>query len=405
MLPAVLAPEGVLSFGGWLLSGAGSFLLALALARLATRTKRTGGPYVFAHDAFGDLTGFLVAWGYWASYWIAIPAVAIAFVGYLTVFVPALSSSASLQASAALALIWALTLVAIRSTRESALVQIVMTVLKLVPLALVIGLGFTAGDTANLPALNPSQAPTLSVLAATALLTMWAFVGLEAGVVPAGSVKDPERTMPRAVVAGTIMVTLIYLAATAAVMLLVPADQLAASTSTFADAARGLGAWGPTLIAAGALVATAGTLNGLIFIAGQMPMAVALDRLAPAVLAKCNARGGPYVSLLISSALGSALLLLNYSRGLVGAFTFLIIMSTLAAIVPLLFSALAEVKFSWRSARGWAAIAALAAAFIVFAIVGSGLEALIWGLVLLVVGIPFYYFGRQRAEAVAATAD
>jgi APA family basic amino acid/polyamine antiporter len=87
---------------------------------------------------------------------------------------------------------------------------------------LVIGLGFTAGDTANLPALNPSQAPTLSVLAATALLTMWAFVGLEAGVVPAGSVKDPERTMPRAVIAGTIMVTLIYLAATAAVMLLVP---------------------------------------------------------------------------------------------------------------------------------------------------------------------------------------
>jgi APA family basic amino acid/polyamine antiporter len=201
------------------------------------------------------------------------------------------------------------------------------------------------------------------------------------------------------------LVSLVYLAATAVVMLLVPAYQLAKSTSPFADAARGWGAWGPTLIAAGALVATAGTLNGLIFIAGQMPMAVALDRLAPAVLAKCNARGGPYVSLLISSALGSALLLLNYSRGLVGAFTFLIIMSTLAAIVPLLFSALAEVKFSWRSARGWAAIAALAAAFIVFAIVGSGLEALIWGLVLLVVGIPFYYFGRQRAEAVAATAD
>jgi basic amino acid/polyamine antiporter, APA family len=395
MLPAVLAQYGTLSFGGWLITGGGSILLALVLGRLAARTTRTGGPYVYAHDAFGDLTGFLVAWGYWASYWIGIPAVAIAFVGYLIVFVPALNDNAVLQALCALAIIWTLTLVAVRGTRESALVQIAMTLLKLVPLALIIVLGFATGSEANLPALNPTGAPAISVLAVTALLTMWAFSGLEAGVIPAGSVKDPERTMPRAVIAGTVMVTALYLAATAAVMMLVPAQTLAASTSPFADAARGFGDWGPMLIAAGALVATAGTLNGLIFISGQLPLAVALDRLAPSVFARCNARGGPYVSLLVSASLSSVVLLLNYSRGLIGAFTFLLVMATLTAIAPLLISALAEIKHSWRSARGWAAIALVAALYVVFAIIGSGLEAIGWGLVLLIAGVPVFYLVRR----------
>lgn len=67
LLPTVLAPYGLLSFGGWLITGAGSIAIALILGRLASRTKRTGGPYAYAHDAFGELPGFLVGWGYWAS--------------------------------------------------------------------------------------------------------------------------------------------------------------------------------------------------------------------------------------------------------------------------------------------------------------------------------------------------
>jgi len=404
MLPAVLAPYGLLSFGGWLITGGGSILLALVLGRLASRTTRTGGPYVYAHDAFGDLIGFLVAWGYWASYWIAIPAVAIAFVGYLAVFVPALSGNAVLQAMTALTLIWTLTLIAIRGVRESALMQIATTLLKLVPLAAIIALGFAAGSADNLPAVNPSGGPVLSVLAATALLTMWAFAGLEAGVVPADSVADCKRTMPRAVVLGTVFVTLIYILATAAVMLLVPAGSLATSTSPFADAARGFGAWGPPLIAAGALMATAGTLNGCIFIAGQLPMAVALDRLAPAALARRNRGSSPYVSLLIAATLSSLLLLTNYTRGLVGAFTFLAMMSTLATLAPLAVSMVAELRHSWRSARGWAGVALLAGLYSLFAIVGSGFEVIGWGLVLLIAGLPFYYLGRRRAATPAVGA-
>jgi APA family basic amino acid/polyamine antiporter len=225
---------------------------------------------------------------------------------------------------------------------------------------------------------------------------------METGVTPAGSVKDAQRTIPRAVVTGTIVVAAIYLAATAAVMMLVPAPTLVASTSPFADAARGLGAWGPTLIGAGALVSTLGSLNGNIFVAGQLPMAVALDKLAPSFLAATNKGGAPYLSLIVAGSISSFLLVANYSRGLIGAFTFLVLLSTVATLLPYLISAVAELRHSWRSARGWAGVALLAGIYALFAMIGSGLEALAWGLVLFASGAPIYFVMRWRIAMQSA---
>lgn len=395
LLPAVLAPYGLISFAGWLLTGTGSICLALVIARLAGRTARTGGVYIYARSAFGDLPGYLVAWGYWAAYWIAMPAVAIAFVGYLGVFIPSLDARPAWQAAVALALIWSLILINLRGVRVAGHVQFVMTVLKLIPLAVIIALAAVTGDAANLPEVQPAEGGLLPVLATTALLTMWAFSGLEAGAVPAGDIESPKTTVPKAIVIGTLTVTFVYIASTFAVMTLVPAADLAESTSPFADAARQLGPWGPSFIAIGALISTAGALNGIIVIAGQVPMAVAVDRLIPARLAAKNARGAPATSLLLAACLASGLLLMNFSQGLVAVFTFLIMMSTLATLVPLLVSALAEFRHSMLSARGWAAIAASAALYSTFAILGSGLVVLGWGVLLFLLGLPLYFI-RHR---------
>ena len=396
LLPTVLAPYGMISMGGWVLTAGGSIFLALVLGRLAGRTERTGGPYAYARDGFGDLTGFLVAWGYWASIFVATPAIAIAFVGYLTVFVPGLADSPVAQAGAALALLWGLTLISIRGVGAAGLVQLVMTILKLLPLLLIIGAGMAMGSSANLPEFNPTEGSLFSVLSATALLTMWAFAGLESGSIPAGDVKDPKRTIPRAVVTGTVFTAVIYVSSTVAVMMLVPADELVDSTSPFADAARQLGAWGAPLVALGALVSTAGSLNGNIFSSGQVPMAVARDGLAPAWLARLNSGHSPQHALILSSVIGSVLLVANYSRGLVGAFTFLLMMSTVCTLAPLLISALAEIKHSWKTARAWALVALIGAIYASFAIWGSGLEVIGWGIVLILLGLPVYWFGRQK---------
>lgn len=402
-LPAVLAPHGLLSFGGWVLSAVGSICLALVLGRLAARTTRSGGPFVYARDSFGDLMGFLTGWGHWASFWIGIPAVAVAFVGYVPVFFPALANDKLAQCLVALALIWTVTLINIRGLREAGVTQLVMTVLKIVPIVLVIGLGFLAGSTANLPAVNPSGAAVLPTLAACVMLTTWAFSGLEAGCMAAGQVKDPERTIPRAVVFGTITVAVIYIAATAAIMLILPPDVLATSTSPFADAAVGLGAWGPPLVAAGALIATAGALNGVVFVAGQIPTAVAVDGLAPRAFAQMNAGGSPAFALIVSAVLGSLLLVANYTRGLIGAFTFLLTMSILAQLVPMLVSSAAEFWRSRKASAGWTTVALAAGAYTLIALLGSGWEAVLWGGVLMLAGLPFYFYGRTRAARAAVS--
>lgn len=396
MLPAVLARYGLLSFGGWLIAGAGSIALALVFGRLAARTRRSGGPYVYAQDAFGDAVGFAMAWSYWCSFLMGVPVVAIAFVGYLGVFIPELDASPAAQALAAIGLIGVFTLVNVRSLRAMSLVQIVMTVLKVVPLLAIVALALAVGSPANLPSLNPSGQAIGPALAASALVTLWAFTGFEVVTLPAAAVRDPERTIPRALIVGMLFVTAIYLSGSAAAMLLVPAEQLAQSTAPFADAARAFGAWGAPFVALGALVATAGTLNGLIFTTGQMPMAVALDGRAPRWLAATNAGGAPHIALLVSATLAALLLLLNYSRGLMGAFTFLLMMSTSLSLIYYFVSALAELRHSWRSAPAWAAVALLGCVYSLFAIYGSGLEVALWGLALMSLSAPLYVlFGRS----------
>ena len=399
MMPVILAPYGGLSFGGWLIAAGGSMAIALSLGRLASRTTRSGGMQIFVQDAFGRLPGFLVGWSNWVACVISTAALAVGFVGYLNAIVPGLANEPGYQAVMALVVIWTVTLVIARGVKEAGLVQLLLTVLKLIPLVLVIGWGFIAGKAENLPPVNPSGGEPMAILAATTLLTMFAFIGLDVGVMPAGNVKDPTRTLPRAVVAGTSTAAIVYILSTAAVMLLIPTNSLTTSTSPFADAVRGMGAWAPPLITVGALISIIGSLNGNIFCTAQQSMAAALEGMAPRQLGILNRGEAPWISLVFSSALASGLLLLNYSRGLVGAFTFLIMMTTVAALVAYLVCALAEVKRSWRSSRGWVAVAVIATLYSVFAIFGAGQEPLIWGFVLMGLGVPVFYMGRQKEFA------
>ena len=215
---------------------------------------------------------------------------------------PALAGDNVLQGAVAAVVIWLITGVNIRGVSEAATTQLVMTVLKIIPLLMIIALAVFTGDVRNVPAFNPQSLPPYQALAATALLTMWAFVGIEAGVVAAEDVEDAKRTIPRAIITATLSVAALYIAATAAVMFLLAPAQLAVSEAPFSDAATRLGAWGPPIIAIGALISTSGSLNGNVFITGQMPMAAARHGGVPLSLAFQNAGGAPSRALLLSSA-------------------------------------------------------------------------------------------------------
>ena len=109
------------------IAGAGAIALALVFARQAERTRCDGGPYAYSRQAFGDLTGFLMAWAYWLSFLLGVPVVAIAFVGYLGVFVPVLNDNAVYQGLTALGLITIFTLINIRGLKEMSAAQITLT--------------------------------------------------------------------------------------------------------------------------------------------------------------------------------------------------------------------------------------------------------------------------------------
>lgn len=401
LLPTVLAPFGVYALAGWLVTGAGAMCIAIVLGKLAVRSPRSGGPAVFVRDAFGRFTGFMAGWSLWVSFVIAVPAIAMGFIGYAGSLYPDLSNNSFAQIALGIALIWGLTLIALKGVKEAALATIVLTVLKLLPLIFVIGLAVVVGSPRELVTVEIPETSFFPSLAATALLTMWAFLGLEAGVVSTDAVADPQKTIPRAVSLGVLTVTSIYMLITLATMMLVPQDILVNSEAPLVDATRSLGRAGFTLVALGALVSTAGALLAVLFVIGHLAFGMAQDGIAPKIFARQRSGGAPVAALILGASIGSGLMLLNTTEGLIGAFTFLLMMSTATALLPYLLCALAELKHSWGSSRGWIALAFISAMYSFFALVGSGFVVLMWGGVLMCVGIPIYWLADREQKAIA----
>jgi basic amino acid/polyamine antiporter, APA family len=415
LLPASLAgTAGPVSMLAWVFTGAGAILLALVFANLGRAFPRTGGPYAYARRAFGDFIGFQTAWGYWIAVWAGNAAIAVAFVGYLAVFWPQLGDSSLLAALVAVTAIWLLTFTNALGAREGGIVQLVTTVLKFVPLAVIglVGLFFVHGS--NYTPFAP-HGHSLSLFSTTAALTLWAFIGLESATVPAEEVKDPERTIPRATMLGTVVTTALYIVATVAIMGILPATELAKSSSPFADAA-GLafgGGWDKA-IAAVAMVSAFGALNGWILLQGRVPLAAAEDGLFPAAFARVHGtRATPVFGLVVSSVLVTGLVFMNYTKSLVDQFNFIILLATLTTLVPYAYSAAAQVVLAMREPdrfeRGRFArdtvIATLAFAYSVWAIAGAGREIIAKGFILLMLGVPIYvamlwWRGREAPQEV-----
>lgn len=412
LVPAELGRYGPISLVGWLVTAAGAACLAVVFARLGRIMPAEGGPYAYTRRAFGDLPGFLVAWGYWVSVWVGNAAIATAFVAYLTPFVPVLAATPVLQAAVALGAIWLLTGVNAWGVREAALLQLVTTVLKVLPLVLLATLGLLAVDAANFRPFNVSGGSGLSAVTATAALTLWGLMGLESVTIPAEEVERPERTIPLATLFGTLATAAVYVLSTVAVMGVVPSAELAGTAAPYAEAAARI--WGPAagqVVAAGAALAAFGVLNGWVLLQGQMPLAPARDGLFPRAFAARSGRGTPVFGLVLSSALTTTLVLANYTRGLVGLFVFATLLATVTVLLSYLGAAAAHVLFIVREparfgGRGaGAAVAVSVAAFLysAWAVVGAGWDSVFWGGVLLALGIPVYMQGAgARARARSA---
>jgi len=404
--PAAVAPYGMLAVVMWIVMGIGAICLGLTFARLATLAPATGGPYAYTRMAYGDFAGFLIAWGYWISVWASLPAIAFAFAGSLMNLLPALNNKA-MALTLTLGAIWAVVGINLRGVKAAGLFAEVTTYAKLVPFVAIalIGLFWVQGE--NLSQFNPSGEPLLAAAAALAPLTMFAYLGLESATVPAGDVRDAARTIPRSTIIGVAIAAALYVLGTVVVLGVVPREQLLGSVAPFADAARLMWGEGAALaVALAVIVSSIGALNGWTLLMGQVPMAAAHDRLFSAFFGRLSARGVPALGIVISAALATLLVALQASGspGVRAFYNLLVSLSTMTAVVPYAFCALAlPLVAAWRGQRGPGAprlgiVELIAFVFSLFTIYGCGPEAVLYGLTLLLLGLPVYVWQRRQAR-------
>jgi APA family basic amino acid/polyamine antiporter len=289
--------------------------------------------------------------------------------------------------------------------RAAGLAQLVITVLKLLPLVAIVAVGAHALNMQNLHPFNPSSESLLGVTTTTAALALWALCGFECATIPAEHVHDAERTVPRATLVGVVIAAAITVAACTIVLGLVPLEALKNSSAPFADAARALwGDWAAAAMAAAMAVSCLGALNGWILVMGQIPFAAARDGLFPAFFSKVDEQATPRNGLLVGSLLATGLVGANFNGSLVTVFTASILLSTTASLLPYALSAAALLKLE-KGPDGYVAwlklAAVLALIYSIWALIGAGEQALLWGAGLLLAGLPIYAFMRSRNKATA----
>ncbi|MFL6726726.1 MAG: APC family permease [Sphingomicrobium sp.] len=407
MLPVNLAPLGINTLIGWVVSILGALAMAFSLATLG-RTG-AGGIRIYIERAFGPTAAFLVTWAFWWSNVAAQAALAIGTASAASRLLPALGDTSGIVA-VGIGSVVLLTLVNLRGVRTSGALSLLTVVIKLVPLlAIVVILVIRKGSGVPFEPLAHTPVNVPNIASATAL-TLFALTGFENAVAPVDKVRDPARTIPRAILGGTAFVGFIYLISSSGVMLLLPANRIAASAAPYADVIGSQWNEQLALLAAVAIAVSAfGALNCLIFGTGDLAYAMGLRGDLPPVIASTGRDNIPYVAHLVGGAMTIFLILANSTKATASLFAFAILLSTAAVLVVYALAALA----AWKENQspGSRAFYAIALLFIVFAFYGAGIEADLWCLVLLAAGVGVRILVRafsstarsiQAAEAIAA---
>jgi len=315
-IAAVLGSPGLI-LGVWVVGGALSFLGALSYAELGAMFPEAGGEYVFMRETYGRVWGFLWAWTYFVCAKIgSIAGLAAGFAIYLKAFVGLPGAWEQVAACLAIALVTAVNILGVATGGRF---QALLTGLKI---ASMIGLTAVAlasprGSWHNLQPLVPALKTGLVGAIGIALVkVLWAYDGWNDLVMVSGEIRDPQRNILRSLLGGMLIVLALYLTANLAYHYALPLGEIAAAERVAeAAVAPVLGPRGAMLLSAIILVSILGALNGSILSGARIPYAAAVDRLAPAVLARVHVDyRTPVVALAVQGACAC---------GLIGIFTLL----------------------------------------------------------------------------------
>lgn len=406
LLPVTMAVYGKISLLAWIAASTGAILLSLVFAHLSAHQTKTGGPYLYAREAFGDTVGYYVCWGYWMLSWVSNPALAVAAVGYLSSLFGGFDPWILFILE--FAIVVALTTFNLTGLKLTGQFELIITVLKIIPLVglPLIGL-FYIDFSALLNHVNISDKSFAASLNAATMIAMWSFVGLETGTVPAGQVYNAKKTVPQATILGTVIAAIVYLLGAIVIMGALSPEALLDSKAPYADAAHQIfgGSWSvPVAIAA--IVSCLGTLNGWTLIVGRIPYGAAQDGLFPKIFLRTTSHGTPYWGVLISSFCSLPLLALSLQNTLMEQFHFIIDVAVTLILLIYAISVLAYIKFCIRDKnfKGWKLFLGISSLlFSGWALWATSLKMILLSLSLLLFGIPMRLWMTRNASKEQST--
>ena len=390
LLPTTLSPYGPNLVIAFLLTGFGTMCLAFAMARMAARIS--GGPFVYIDRSFGPTTAFLTLWSYTLSQVTGVAGVSVAVAGALGHVYPAVVSGPGLIA-VALGSIVVLAAVNMRGARSAGMLQVITTLIKLLPLLAVMALvaaWFVTGRR-----LEPLEPVPLSITAVTtaAALILFSLTGFEAAVMTANVTRDSTTTVPRATILGTGFTAIVYLLATVAVLMLLPSAVAAKSGAPFADAiAPLLGTAAGILVAVIAAVSAFGTANALLLVAAESARTMGRAGDLPPIFAKASKVGAPIGSVLICATAAGLLVLASSSKNFVSVYVFITLVSTLLSLVLYIVCAASALKL--RVGGKLTIIVVIGVLYSIAMFIGAGLEPLLWAAALALAGLPIRFISR-----------
>jgi amino acid transporter len=348
---------GSYSLPAYLLCGVFAAMIVLCFAEVGSRFTETGGPYLYAREAFGPAAGFTIGWLMWIARTTAFAANTSIMLSYLGLFWPGVTTGL-VRAAVVCAVTLALTTINLLGVRDVAVATNLFAIGKLAPLTLLIVAGFFFLDTKSF-AFGPAPAP--AAFSSAMMLLVYAYTGFEIAVVPAAEIRDPRRDLPFAILTAIGVVAAFYILIQVVCIGTLPG--LSASERPLADAARRfLGGPGAAIISAGAVISIVGNLNVVMLSASRLPFAMAGRGELPAFLAAINKRfRTPHAAIIVTSTLMAALTLSGtfLYAVTISAIARLLIYATTCAALPVLRRRGAAPPSTFRLPAGMAAACAV----------------------------------------------
>lgn len=400
VLPSDLSQFGWTSVAGWIITGAGVMTIARVIAELHIKYPKEPSALTISGDVLGLLAVRLIAWSYWFGILVAAAILALAAADYLIFLVSDAGADNWLKPIVATLILSSVVVLNLRGVKGVGRFQVATTVLKLLPLAIVISI--VAYLALAMPATytqTQSEPFMVSLLTPALGVTFFAVLGFEGASLVAQRVSDPERNVVRATMFGLSFVLLLYFLVSTGIVLATPADELRGASAPVATfVSNHAGPWAGNVVALFAVISAIGCLNAVVLLLGEVPFGMARDGQFPDWVAPGSDRGVGRRPLIVAFVIAATVILMSSNTFGAQVYDFLLRLTVAANIWFYAGICLAALKDGTKPI-----LAMLGLGFCGWVLYGSGAEASVLGVSLMLVGALLHFMigGRTKPRGSA----